>query len=77
LANIFELLRHPLVGGDDLVKGIGDLAVDAGRVARQAHREIADSDRLQCMEKVQVESVAIGRWGGMPIPAYGRNDIAY
>jgi hypothetical protein len=26
LADIFELLRHPLVGGDDLIEGIGDLA---------------------------------------------------
>ncbi len=26
LADMFELLRHPLVGGDDLVERVGDLA---------------------------------------------------
>ena len=29
LADALELLRHALVGGDDLVEGVGDLALDA------------------------------------------------
>ena len=34
LADALELLRHALVGGDDLVEGVGDLAHDADLVAR-------------------------------------------
>ena len=33
LADALELLRHALVGGDDLVEGVGDLAADADLVA--------------------------------------------
>ena len=33
LADALELLRHALVGGDDLVEGVGDLAEDADLVA--------------------------------------------
>src|SRR5205085_4081919 len=47
LADMFQLLRHALVGGDDLVEGVGNLAADAGAVYRQAYREIAEPNRLQ------------------------------
>jgi hypothetical protein len=29
------------------------------------------------MEQMQVEGVAVSRGGGMPIPAYGRDDLVY
>src|SRR5215469_2468685 len=51
LAHLLELLCHALVGGDDLVEAIGDLAGDAGLVARQANREIADAHRLEGVEQ--------------------------
>ena len=52
LPDMLELLRHALVGGDDLVEGIGDLAGEAGLVARQPHREIADPHRLQRLKQL-------------------------
>ena len=51
LPDPFELLGHALVGADDLVKGVGDLAHDADPVAGHAHREIADPHRLQGVKK--------------------------
>ena len=47
LADPLELLGHALVGGDDLIEGVGDLAHDADAVAGHAHGEIADPHRLQ------------------------------
>ena len=52
LPNALELTRHALVGGDDLIEGIGDLAHDADLVARHAHREIADAHGLQGMQEL-------------------------
>ena len=52
LADPLELLRHPLVGGDDLVEGVGDLALQADLVARHANREIAGARELQRREQV-------------------------
>ena len=40
-----ELARQALVGADDLVEGIGDLAGKSGLVTRQTHREIAIAHR--------------------------------
>src|SRR6266498_2590000 len=40
LADTFELLRHALVGGDDLVEGVGDLAQQADLTAGHAYREV-------------------------------------
>ena len=47
LAGALELARHALVRGDDLVERVGDLAVEARLVARQAHGEIAVAHGLQ------------------------------
>ena len=59
LADALELPRHALVGGDDLVEGVGDLAHEADLVARHAHREIADPHGLQRVEEfVQFGSLA-------------------
>ena len=52
LADLLELLRHPLVGGDDLVEGVGDLALDAELVAGHPHREVADPHGLQRVKQV-------------------------
>ena len=52
LADPLDLLGHALVGGDDFIKGIGDLAHDADAVAGHAHREIADPHRLQRMQQL-------------------------
>src|SRR4029077_19311478 len=51
LADPLELLCHPLIGGDDLVEGVGDLAFDAEVIAGHAHGEIAASHRLQCLKQ--------------------------
>ena len=50
-ADAFELAGHPRVGGDDVVDGVGDLAVEAGPVARQPDREVALSHRLEHMQQ--------------------------
>src|SRR6266496_1298150 len=52
LADALELLRHALVGGRDLVEGIGDLAGEPHLVPGHPHREIADAHRLQRAQKV-------------------------
>ena len=62
LADMLELLRHALVGRDDLVEGVGDLAGEAGPVARQPHREVADPHRLQ-----RVQQLVAGRSRSPPI----------
>ena len=43
-----ELLRHLAVGGHDVVEAVGDLAVEPGPVARQAHAEVAVGHCGQC-----------------------------
>src|SRR5262249_18434554 len=50
-ADALKLGSHALVGGDDVVKGVGDPTVDAGLVAWQANREVADLHRLQRVEQ--------------------------
>ena len=47
LADAFQLLRHPLVGGGDLVEGVRDLALDPEIVAAHAHGEIAGPHGLK------------------------------
>jgi hypothetical protein len=42
-----ELLCHALVGGNDLVERVGDLAHQADLIARHADGEIADPHRLE------------------------------
>ncbi|MGY4373601.1 hypothetical protein ACVWZ3_001240 [Bradyrhizobium sp. i1.3.6] len=47
LTDQLELLRHALVGGDDFIKSVGDLAVDAEIVPAHPHRKIAAAHGLQ------------------------------
>ena len=46
-ADALQLVGELLVGGDDLVEGVGDLAVDAGPVPGELDREVAAPDPLQ------------------------------
>ena len=52
LADALELLRHALVGGDDLVEGVGDLAEQADLVAGHPDREVADPHGLQRAQEI-------------------------
>ena len=63
LADALELLRHALVGGDDLVERVGDLAFDADAVARHANRKVANPHRLQRRQQLMqlVIAAAVGR----------------
>src|SRR4029079_9311126 len=59
----FELAGHLGVGRDDLVDGVGDLAVEASPVARQAHREIAVANALRDGEEGREFDAARGLVG--------------
>jgi hypothetical protein len=52
LSDALELLRHALVGGDDFIKCVGDLALDAQVIAGHPHREIAGAHRLQGVQHI-------------------------
>src|SRR6185369_138488 len=52
LADALELLRHLLVGRDDVVERVGDLAVDAGQIAWKLDREVAAAHSLQRVEEL-------------------------
>ena len=61
LAGALQLARQALVGADDLVEGVGDLAGEPGLIARQADREIAVAyglQRAQQLAQVQVGAFA-------------------
>ena len=51
LRDAVELAGEPLVQLDDVVEGLGDLAVDAGQVERQADGEIPFSEGPQGLEE--------------------------
>ena len=50
-AGALELLRHALIGGDDLVEGFGDLAGDAFVIAGHADGKVAGAHRLQRLQQ--------------------------
>src|SRR5262245_28234475 len=52
MADALELLRHALVGGDDLVEGVGNLAEDPDLVARHADGEVAHAHGLQRIQQI-------------------------
>ena len=80
LPDPFELLGHALVGGDDFIERVGDLAEDADPVARHADGKVADPHGLQRMKEFRQAAgidridlgtelgiavdVALGRRGG-------------
>ncbi len=60
LAHFLELLGHPLIGRDDLIEALGDLAGEAALMARQPHGEIADADRFQGVQQ-DLEGLLLSR----------------
>ena len=71
LADLLQLLGHALVGGDDVVEGVGDLAGEADLVARQADGEIADAHRLQGVQQIAHRAGRIFKIGGRGYPGGG------
>jgi hypothetical protein len=72
LADVLQLLRHSLVGGDDFVEGVGDLALDADVIAGHPNREIARAHRLQRMQQILHRvGRAVGGWLGFGDPSNG------
>jgi len=51
LPHMLQLLGHPLIGGDDVVKGLRHPAGQAAFGTGQAHREIAGADKLQRLQE--------------------------
>ncbi len=52
LADALQLLCHALIGGDDFVEGVGNLALDADVIAGHPNREIAGAHRLQRVQQI-------------------------
>ena len=75
-ADPIELLGYALVGIDDVVEDVGDLAGDAGQIGGQAHRPVALAERQQCAEQLAIESSVCGRvrtrHGSPPLACRGR-----
>ncbi|WP_207541163.1 hypothetical protein [Sabulicella rubraurantiaca] len=58
LPDLLELLRHSLVGGDNLVEDVGDLAGETHMPSGKTGREVAGPHRLQGDQKIiQVQRV--------------------
>ena len=53
LSDALELLRHAIIGRDDLVEYVGNLALDAGAVHGHPHRKVATAHRLQGDKKLR------------------------
>src|SRR6185437_7473685 len=51
-ARAFELVRHTLIGRDDLVEGVGDLADNAVVVPRHAYGEVAGAHGLERVQEL-------------------------
>jgi hypothetical protein len=51
LADTLELLRHSLIGGHDLVEGVGNLAVNTEMIAGHSHRKVTAAHRLQGLQQ--------------------------
>ena len=51
VAEPLELPGDPVVQLDDVVEGLGDLAIDAGQVARQADREVPLPKRAKTLQE--------------------------
>src|SRR5262245_14786009 len=51
MPDAFKLMRHSLVGGYDLVKGIGNLPREPDLITRQANGEIPEADRAQYVQQ--------------------------
>src|SRR4051794_4132693 len=75
LADLRELFRHALVGGDDVVERIGDLAGEPGAIIWQTDRKIAESNGLQRVQYVAlVQTLFSLPPGSVPVRAERRDD---
>ncbi|MGQ0764302.1 MAG: hypothetical protein ACT4OZ_01380 [Gemmatimonadota bacterium] len=54
-------MSHPLVDSDDIVKGIGNLAIHAGKVTWQPDGKVTGAHLLQNLE--QLPAFELGRSG--------------
>ncbi len=68
LPDPFELLGHALVGGDDFIERVGDLAEDADAVAGHADGKVADPHGLQRMKEFrQAAGIDLGTELGVAV----------
>jgi hypothetical protein len=51
LSDALEFLRHGLVGGDNLIKGVGNLPFQPNPVTREPYGKVAVTHGLQASEK--------------------------
>src|SRR5260370_8435054 len=81
MTDALELLRHPLIGGDDLIEGVGDLSVDPEMIACHPHREVPASHRLQRVKQfLRRIWLAVAEWfdlGTTPSRGGGRTEISH
>jgi hypothetical protein len=52
LTDAFKLLRHPLIGGDNVIEGIGDFSDEAVLLAGHPDRKIAGAHRAKSLQQV-------------------------
>src|SRR5207245_2108988 len=60
VSDAFDLFRYSLVGRNNVVERISDLAYDTFFIARQAHREVACAHRLKRIQQKLQTAFAIG-----------------
>src|SRR5260370_41971001 len=81
MTDALELLRHPLIGGDDLIEGVGDLSLDPEMIAGHPHREVPASHRLQRVKQfLRRIWLAVAEWfdlGTTPSRGGGRTEISH
>jgi hypothetical protein len=71
LTHLAKLTGHTLIGRDDVVKGIGDLAREAVPIITHTDAEIATSDSLQGLEHFDEHGV----WAAHEAPGFCRPDL--
>ncbi|MEI1248427.1 hypothetical protein [Rhizobium aouanii] len=72
---MLELLGHALIGGDDVVEGIGDLAGETGQVGPHPYGKVAAPDRDKDFQK-RAGIVERHRFWVVPIEAVYRYAFA-
>jgi hypothetical protein len=81
LTDAFQLLRHPLIGRDDLIERIGDLSLDPEMVASHSYRKVSASHRLQRLKQfLRRVRLAVRVWfdfGATAIGRSGRTEITH
>ncbi|HKT54297.1 MAG TPA: hypothetical protein VJP88_07580 [Caulobacteraceae bacterium] len=73
MADLLELVRHPFVGGDDVVEDIRDPPGDPSLIPWQPHRKVPDAHGLKRSEQLpDIEPpAAIVAFKGSPRPPLG------